>query len=135
MLQSNENINTPSKGSLDLLGSKKLIASPSSAKNVAFVDRSADLKLAARTLIVAKFGFGNTSSYAPDVVFVHEAVAKAFSAYTVDLVNRWYGGLNSGAGKQKLLASEKGLGDPKWLDGHKILLSGKRGAVIELLEK
>ncbi|KEF61803.1 uncharacterized protein A1O9_03373 [Exophiala aquamarina CBS 119918] len=135
VLQANEILSTQSKGSSDLLWSKKLIASPSSAKNVAFVDRTADLRLAARTLVVAKFGFGNTSAYAPDVIFVHEAVAKAFSTHTVEIVSRSYGGLNTGAAKQKLLTSEKGLGGSKQLDGHKVLLSGKRGAIVELPEK
>lgn len=135
VLQENENLSTPTKGNSDLLWCRKLITSPSSAKNVAFVDRTADLKLAARTLVMAKFGFGNTSPYAPDVVFVHEAVAKSFSAQTVELANRYFDGLNTGSGKQRLFPSGKAPAELKWSDKDKMLLSGKRGAIIELIDR
>lgn len=126
VLQTDEVLSTPTKESSDLLRSKKLIASPSSAKNLAFVDRTADLSLAARSLIVAKFGFGNSSCYAPDVVFVHEAVAKAFSARLVEVAKGYFDGLEIGVGKQKAFSSGKGL-----TGGHKVLFSGQRGAIIE----
>lgn len=90
------------------------------------MDRTADLSLAARSLIVAKFGFGNSSCYAPDVVFVHEAVAKAFSARLVEVAKGYFDGLEIGVGKQKAFSSGKGL-----TGGHKVLFSGQRGAIIE----
>ena len=64
---------------------KALISSPSSALNFAFVDRTADLKLAARCLLDARFSFKGTSSYAPDMVFVHEAVQKELSVNLVQI--------------------------------------------------
>lgn len=84
---------------------------------------------------MAKFGFGNTSPYAPDVVFVHEAVAKSFSAHAVELINRYFDGLNAGPGNKRLPPSNKGLDEPKRSDREKVLLSGKRGAMIELIAR
>ena len=45
---------------------------------VAVVDRTADLELAARELVTARFAFGGRSPYAADVVLVNEFVLKDF---------------------------------------------------------
>jgi len=42
------------------------------------VDRTADLKLAARELVAARFAFGGSSPYAPDLVLVNEFVKQEF---------------------------------------------------------
>ncbi|KAH7121390.1 Aldehyde/histidinol dehydrogenase [Dactylonectria macrodidyma] len=47
-------------------------------RTVAIVDRTADVKAAARHLAGARFGLGGRSPYAPDCVFVNEFVKKAF---------------------------------------------------------
>lgn len=45
---------------------------------VAIVDRTADLVSAAENLVTARFAFGGSSPYAPDLVFVNEYVKKEF---------------------------------------------------------
>ncbi|KAF1971862.1 ALDH-like protein [Bimuria novae-zelandiae CBS 107.79] len=50
----------------------------SSGRVVAVVDRTADLSSAAEALVAARFSFGGTSPYAPDLVFVNEFVKTAF---------------------------------------------------------
>ena len=47
-------------------------------KVVAIVDRTADLVSAAENLVTARFAFGGSSPYAPDLVFVNEYVKKEF---------------------------------------------------------
>lgn len=48
--------------------------------NVAIVDRTADLKAAARDCVHARFAFGGTSAYAPDFVLVNEFYIKEFAS-------------------------------------------------------
>lgn len=50
------------------------LASPSSSCTFAVVDRTADVRIAARELTAARFGFGGSSPYAPDLVLVNEFV-------------------------------------------------------------
>lgn len=45
---------------------------------MAIVDRSADLDAAARAITTARFSFGGSSPYAPDLVLVNEFVKKEF---------------------------------------------------------
>lgn len=58
---------------------KRLVSSPSFSLNIFFVDRTADLRIASRSVLEAKFAFKGTSSFAPTIVFVHEAVRSQFS--------------------------------------------------------
>ncbi|KAF3032491.1 hypothetical protein E8E12_003029 [Didymella heteroderae] len=53
------------------------LASPQS-KVIAIVDRTADLVSAAEHLVTARFAFGGSSPYAPDLIFVNEYVKKDF---------------------------------------------------------
>lgn len=57
---------------------KRLVSSPGSPWNVFFINRTADLKKASRSVLEAKFAFQGTSSFAPNVVFVHEAIRNLF---------------------------------------------------------
>jgi len=50
------------------------LASPSRSRVFAVVDRTADVKLAAREIVAARFAFGGSSPYAPDLVLVNEFV-------------------------------------------------------------
>lgn len=60
------------------LGSHNILFSPAKALVVGIVDRSADVSDAARALVNARFSFGGTSPYAPDIVLVHEFVKADF---------------------------------------------------------
>ena len=48
--------------------------SASKRLSVAIVDRTADAAQTAQALATARFGFGASSPYAPDLVMIHEAV-------------------------------------------------------------
>lgn len=54
------------------------LISPANARCVAIVDRSADVDEAAKAITAARFSFGGSSPYAPDLVLVNEFVKKAF---------------------------------------------------------
>ncbi|KAK4556291.1 hypothetical protein LTR86_006435 [Recurvomyces mirabilis] len=54
------------------------VSSLASTRTVAVVDRTGDVKQAARNLVAARFSFGGRSSYAPDTVFVNEFVKQEF---------------------------------------------------------
>ncbi|KAJ4983384.1 putative aldehyde dehydrogenase [Stagonosporopsis vannaccii] len=47
-------------------------------KVIAIIDRTADLVSAAEHLVTARFAFGGSSPYAPDLIFVNEYVKKEF---------------------------------------------------------
>ena len=57
---------------------KTLFPLPSSARTVAIVDRTADLKAAADAIATARFAYGGNSPYAPDLVLVNEFVKSQF---------------------------------------------------------
>lgn len=54
------------------------LRSSSTNRCVAIVDRSADIEAAAKAIATARFSFGGTSPYAPDLVLVNEFVKKEF---------------------------------------------------------
>lgn len=62
----------------DRESSVRKLASPSRARVVAVVDRSADVQVAAKAIAAARLSFSGSSPYAPDVVLVNEFVKKDF---------------------------------------------------------
>ncbi|KAK9422114.1 putative Aldehyde dehydrogenase domain-containing protein [Seiridium unicorne] len=54
------------------------LLSSSSTRTVAIVDRTADIQLAAKAITNARFSFGGTSPYAPDLVLVNEFIKQDF---------------------------------------------------------
>ena len=65
---------------------RTMVTSPPSSPGVLFVDRTAEVKLAARCIVASRFGFGGSSSCAPSAVLVHEAVEEAFCAYLLEFL-------------------------------------------------
>jgi aldehyde dehydrogenase (NAD+) len=61
-------------------------------KVIAVVDRTADLALAAEQLVAARFAFGGTSPYAPDLVLVNEFVKKEFLEHALNQSIRYLSG-------------------------------------------
>ncbi|KAK7749728.1 hypothetical protein SLS53_000307 [Cytospora paraplurivora] len=57
---------------------KSPLLSPAMARCVAIVDRSARIDEAAKAITAARFSFGGSSPYAPDLVLVNEFVKKEF---------------------------------------------------------
>ncbi|KAK7910841.1 hypothetical protein PG985_013322 [Apiospora marii] len=54
------------------------LLSSTRSRTVAIVDRTADIQAAAQAITNARFGFGGTSPYAPDLVLVNEFVKQDF---------------------------------------------------------
>lgn len=54
------------------------LLSSNNARCIAVVDRSADIEAAAKAITTARFSFGGSSPYAPDLVLVNEFVKKQF---------------------------------------------------------
>jgi hypothetical protein len=54
------------------------LLSAATARTVAVVDRTADVEAAAKAITSARFSFGGTSPYAPDLVLVNEYAKQAF---------------------------------------------------------
>ena len=83
------------------------MASSHANRTVAIVDRTADVQLAARELVAARFAFGGRSPYAPDCVLVNEFVKQAFlQAVLSECVKLGSGVTASGHAKSKLVARE-----------------------------
>ena len=61
-----------------------LLASSLSSPVVAIVDRTANLRIAAEELVAARFCFGGSSPYAPDVVLVNEFCKQDFVQAVVE---------------------------------------------------
>ncbi|KAF3770720.1 hypothetical protein M406DRAFT_34412 [Cryphonectria parasitica EP155] len=69
-------VNQTSDGPSTTLTSHLL--SSNSSRCIAVVDRSADLNAAAKAITTARFSFGGSSPYAPDLVLVNEFIRKDF---------------------------------------------------------
>ncbi|KAJ9653753.1 hypothetical protein H2198_007100 [Neophaeococcomyces mojaviensis] len=104
------------------------------------VDRSADIKAAARECVKARFGFGGQSAYAPDIVLVNEFSAQSFCTAAAESALQYLSGAANGKLENgKSLASLKrpaglGAGVQKQLKSSmaETLVSGDRGTVALL---
>jgi aldehyde dehydrogenase (NAD+) len=116
------------------------LVSPRS-KVIAIVDRTADLALAAKQLVTARFAFGGTSPYAPDVVLVNEFIKTEFLEHVLKYSIRFLAG-SSGLSKGSTTSREQNkpprvaesfqtLSDSKsWK--LKVITQGENGAIVEL---
>lgn len=110
----------------------------SQGKVIAVVDRTADLPAAAEQLVAARFAFGGTSPYAPDVVLVNEFIKKEFLEQALQQSIRYLSGnedvvANGSTKKTASKASDalKSLQDAKYYKS-KVITGGDNGAVVEL---
>lgn len=116
----------------------------SSGRVISVVDRTADLSLAAEALVAARFSFGGTSPYAPDLVFVNEFVKTAFVEQVLSHAIRYLAitssnetALSNQTYHSKSQATQKALAS---LTSHKdwdmnIITQGSAGAVVEVMNK
>jgi aldehyde dehydrogenase (NAD+) len=81
------------------------LVSPKS-KVIAIVDRTADLASAAEQLVAARFAFGGTSAYAPDLVLVNEFIKKEFSEHVLRHSIRYLSGADNVANISPKLPSQ-----------------------------
>lgn len=113
------------------------LISPSTARTVAVVDRTANVVNAAGLLVSARFAFSGRSHYAPDVVLVNEYVVQPFLAAVVRYSSRYLA--ENGTPK----VAEKERHDPKdsllkSIDNGpetRVVLSGTSGGLVELKDR
>lgn len=116
------------------------LVSPGS-KVVAIIDRTADLALAAEQLVTARFAFGGSSPYAPDIVLVNEFAKEEFVEHVLKYSIRFLagpGGVPNGSLKvraQKKTSSTastlEALQDSNFWNLH-MITRGDNGAIVEL---
>ena len=110
-------------------------------KTIAMVDRTANLTLAAEQLVTARFAFGGTSPYAPDLVFVNEFVKEDFLEHVLKHSIRFLTGSNGALNDSSITRGPKKsspiaesfqvLSDSKkWRLN--IVTQGDNGAILEL---
>lgn len=116
----------------------------SSRRVISVVDRTADLSQAAEALVAARFSFGGTSPYAPDLVFVNEFVKTAFLEQVLSHAIRYLAitssnetPISSQTHHSKNQTTQKALAS---LTSHKdwemsIITQGSAGAVVDLTNK
>ncbi|KAL4790682.1 Aldehyde/histidinol dehydrogenase [Aspergillus venezuelensis] len=120
------------------------LTSPVTARTVAVVDRTADLSTAAQSLVAARFAFGGRSTYAPDIVLVHEFALKGLVEALILHSSKYLSGpegeerekavavsnnpRRTAAGQSVLDAANK---DPS----ARILVSGSQWGVVEVHDR
>ncbi|KAJ4353954.1 uncharacterized protein N0V89_005686 [Didymosphaeria variabile] len=111
----------------------------SCGKVIAVVDRTADLSAAAEAVVAARFSFGGTSPYAPDMIFVNEFVKEDFVEQVLRHAIRYLattapnGTLSSTSQPKKRNARDAlaTLAESKdWYTN--IITQGSTGAIVEL---
>lgn len=105
------------------------------------VDRTADLGLAAEQLVAARFAFGGTSPYAPDLVFVNEFIKKDFLEHVLKHSIRFLAGSSgiangSSTAREPKKSSRIAEAFQKLSDNKKwrlnVVTKGDNGAILEL---
>lgn len=108
------------------------------------VDRTSDLALAAAQLVAARFAFGGTSPYAPDLILVNEFIKKEFLEHALKQSIRYLSGsdevVGNGSAKSSTSSQKptsrvadafKSLQEStSWK--LKVITQGDGGAVVEL---
>lgn len=119
------------------------LVSPKS-KVLTVVDRTADLASAAEQLVAARFAFGGTSPYAPDIILVNEYIKKDFLEHVMRNAIRYLSGsgdVSNGTPKSPSSAAQKPTSrvaeafktiqdSRSWRVN--VLTQGDHGAVVEL---
>ncbi|PYH48926.1 uncharacterized protein BP01DRAFT_420657 [Aspergillus saccharolyticus JOP 1030-1] len=122
------------------LVSRQTISSPSTARTIAVVDRTADVPAAAEALVAARFTFGGRSPYSPDVVLVQEFVMKEFMEAVLQRSSKYLGGQN-GEARQAVVNPRRTSAGASLLDaaykdaGARVLVSGSEWGVVEVLDR
>ncbi|GFF59090.1 aldehyde dehydrogenase family 3 member B1 [Aspergillus udagawae] len=115
---------------------ERSLLSPSNARTVAIVDRTADVAAAAEALVAARFAFGGRSTYSPDIVLVNEFAMKRFVEAAIQQASRYLAGPNGetrqGASNPRRFGPSASLLDAAHKDaGARVLVSGSGWGVVE----
>lgn len=114
----------------------------SAGRVIAVVDRTADLSSAAEALVSARFSFGGTSPYAPDLVFVNEFVKRDFVEQVLKHGIRYLAATSSNGTATSTSQPKKRnannalatLSESKNWQTH-VITQGTTGAIVELINK
>lgn len=66
------------------------LSSNASSRTIAIVDRAADVELAAKTIINARFSFQGNSAYSPDLVIVNDFVKARFTEACIQYASKFH---------------------------------------------
>ncbi|KAK2796523.1 hypothetical protein FQN51_009303 [Onygenales sp. PD_10] len=116
------------------------LISPSTARTIAVVDRTANLDNAAKALVAARFAFRGKSPYAPDIVLVNDFVIERFLAAVTQHWIHIRSQLNPGPDAQKNSQPKPGwdaglLAELQKYEEPNLICSDSRGTVIELKQR
>ncbi|GFG23053.1 aldehyde dehydrogenase family 3 member B1 [Aspergillus udagawae] len=119
---------------------KRSLLSPSNARTVAVVDRTADVAAAAEALVAARFAFGGRSTYSPDMVLVNEFAKKRFVEAAIQQASRYLAGPNGEtrqeASNPRRFGPSASLLDAAHKDaGARVLVSGSGWGVVEVHDR
>ena len=116
------------------------LISPSTARVIALVDRTADIESAASALVGARFSFGGRSPYAPDLVLVNEFILNDFSNAVAEKAARYFAkrvatnkhGVPGGMPRE---VSKRFPEEKMEEDGSVIVVSGANGSIIHVKKR
>ncbi|KAK5064587.1 hypothetical protein LTR84_000420 [Exophiala bonariae] len=120
----------------------RVLTSPATP-NVALVDRTADVELAAKEVVASRLAFDARGRYAVDAVFVNEFVADALATAVVQAAQKYFG-QHKIAGSQRstrYLSSKSDISDIALLENEvrlgraKVVHSDSGMTVVEVLER
>jgi aldehyde dehydrogenase (NAD+) len=98
---------------------------------IAIIDRTAHLARAAQDLVAARFSFGATSPYAPDIVLVNEFVKKEFTELVLQQSIRFLTTSSASIHEKKNTKRLEEATDKNWK--MKVITQGASGSVVELI--
>ncbi|OJI81685.1 hypothetical protein ABZX51_002027 [Aspergillus tubingensis] len=120
--------------------SSNSLSSPTSARTVAIVDRTANISAAADALVSARFAFGGRSTYSPDVVLVQEFAMKEFVEAIIQRSSKYLAGQNGDARQTAVnprrSSSGASLLDAAYKDASaRVIVSGSEWGVVEVHDR
>ncbi|KAJ0104002.1 hypothetical protein J7T55_009666 [Diaporthe amygdali] len=123
------------------ISAQRVLLSPA-YRNIALVDRTSDIKLAAKEIVASRLMFGGGSSYAVDLVLVNEFVSREFkeavSQELTGVVGRGFPGDQPRAKSRATIAKDTGstLLDQQVKNGEAAFVGGEysRG-ILQILDR
>ncbi|GKZ82234.1 hypothetical protein AnigIFM56816_007042 [Aspergillus niger] len=120
--------------------SSNTLSSPTTARTVAIVDRTANISAAAEALVSARFAFGGRSAYSPDVVLVQEFAMKEFVEAIIQRSSKYLAGQNGDARQTAVnprrTSSGVSLLDTAFKDASaRVIVSGSEWGVVEVHDR
>jgi len=106
------------------------LVSPASNRVIAVVDRTANLEEAAKALVMARFGFGGKSPYAPDLILVNEFCKQEFLKIATRHAFQFMTDREQSSGQRDIQDFVSVL--QKANDGTRIITSGSGGIVVDI---